>query len=224
MSSILSFLRQRGAYVLIAVLALGALIPAASAGAAHERRTFDLVLANPKLLQCIAQDPNDPTNPPTASVTVTRGDLNDNLALTVKHFKPGLKFDMFTVQRSNKLADGSPDPSFKGSFGLAWYQSDVQVGDDGESTTRINTVLLDQIFGFDPDVSLSPINTFHVGFWFNSPDDARPCLGHLTPVTPFNGDHTAGPLAFISTPNADTQLGPLCVNPDFSKTPVACNP
>ena len=43
-------------------------------------------------------------------------------------------------------------------------------------------------------------------------------------VTPFNGEHHAGPLAFISLPDATTNLGPLCANPDTSKTPVACNP
>jgi hypothetical protein len=218
-----TFFRRGAAPLLIALLAVGVLIPASAAGATKERHTFDLVLANPRLLNCIAQDPDDPKKQPTASVTVTRGDLNDNLTLTVKHFKPGLKFDLFTLQRSNKLADGSPDPSFT-NFGLAWYQSDVHVDDDGDGTTRINTILLDQIFGFDPDVSLAPINTFHVGFWFNSPEDARPCLGAATPVTPFNGEHNAGPLAMISLPRADTSLGPLCVNPDLSRTPVSCNP
>jgi hypothetical protein len=28
----------------------------------------------------------------------------------------------------------------------------------------------------------------------------------------------------ISVPNAQTDLGPLCVNPDFSQDPVRCNP
>ena len=223
MSSLVRFLKHRGAYLLIALLALGLLIPASSAGAAKERHTFDLVLANPKLLQCVAADPDDPRKVPTATVTVTRGDLNDELVLNTRHFKPGLQFDLFTVQRSNKLADGSADPNFT-NFGLAWYQSDIHVDDDGNNHTRINTILLDQIFGFDPDVSLKPLNTFHVGFWFNNPDDARPCLGDATPVTPFNGEHNAGPLAFISKPLADTGLGPLCVNPDFSKSPIACNP
>src|SRR6516162_7285568 len=50
---------------------------------------------------------------PTAHVKVTRGDLNDSLSLHVEHFKPNLGFDMFTVQNSNLLADGSPDPNFK---------------------------------------------------------------------------------------------------------------
>jgi hypothetical protein len=93
---------------------------------------------------------------------------------------------------------------------------------DGDGSAVIHTILLDQIFGFDPDVSLPPTNTFHVGFWFNSPRDAAPC--GFTGSTPFNGDHHAGPLAFISLPNAITNLGPLCIKPNTSTTPARCNP
>lgn len=71
-------------------------------------------------------------------------------------------------------------------------------------------------------MNLPPTNTFHVGFWFNNPADAAPC--GFTGVTPFNGDHRAGPLAMISRPNAATLLGPLCVNPNTSVSPVTCNP
>jgi hypothetical protein len=72
------------------------------------------------------------------------------------------------------------------------------------------------IFGFDPAVGLAPTNTFHVGFWFNKPAGANNCV-HL--ITPFNGEHKAGPLAFITRPDATTQLGPLCV---LTPTPRTC--
>jgi hypothetical protein len=36
----------------------------------------------------------------------------------------------------------------------------------------------------------------------------------VTKPTPFNGEHTAGPVAFISVPNAITNLGPLCTDPN----------
>ena len=67
-----------------------------------------------------------------------------------------------------------------------------------------------------------PTNTFHVGFWFNQPEDATNC--GFTGFTPFNGEHQAGPLAMISLPEVATDLGPLCFNPDFSSDPVRCNP
>ena len=151
---------------------------------------------------------------------MTRGARNDTLTLTLAHFKPGLNFDLFTVEKSNQQADGSPVPGFT-NFGLAWYQSDIHVKSDGTSTTTIRTILLDQIFGFDPAVSLAPTNTFHVGFWFDSPAKAAPC--GFTGSTPFNGEHNAGPVAFISRPNPTTNLGPLCTDPNPTPPP-ACNP
>jgi uncharacterized repeat protein (TIGR01451 family) len=173
---------------------------------------------NVKFLPCLAA----PGATPSVTATVQRGSLNDLMTLQLAGFRPGLAFDLFTVQRSPQLADGSPDPAFAGSFGLAWYQSDIEVGPRGTASVTIQTILLDQIFGFDPDAGLSPTNTFHVGFWFNSPADAAPC-GFIG-TTPFNGDHNAGPLAFITRPNAVTGLGPLCTNPTTSTFGVSCNP
>jgi hypothetical protein len=158
---------------------------------------------------------------PQARATVIRGKLNDTLILDLDGIKPGLAFDLFTVQHSPFLADGSKDPKFKGSFGLAWYQSDIQIGkhnDDGH--VRVQTILLDQIFGFDPDVLLPPTNTFHVGFWFNNPEDAEACGFPVAKPTPFNGEHKAGPLAMISLPDDDTGLGPLCTDPNNSTKPA----
>jgi len=42
--------------------------------------------------------------------------------------------------------------------------------------------------------------------------------------TPFNGEHRAGPLAFISRPDAGTGLGPLCSHPDLSTDPSRGDP
>ncbi|MBV9037178.1 MAG: hypothetical protein JO182_21995 [Acidobacteriaceae bacterium] len=197
-----------------------ALPTTASAQNPVDEVTFKLV-PNPKFVDCLRRSPWEE---PTAKATVIRGELNDTLILDVDGIKPGLGFDLFTVQRSPFLADGSADPNFK-TFGLAWYQTDVQVGkytDDGH--VRIKTILLDQIFGFDPDVSLPPTNTFQVGFWFNNPQDAAACGFDPTKPTPFNGEHKAGPLAMISLPDAKTGLGPLCTNPDLSTSPASCNP
>jgi hypothetical protein len=156
-------------------------------------------------------------------VTVERGDLNDTLTLRLRNIKPHLAFDLFTVQRSAFLADGRPDLTAR-NRGLAWYQSDVQADADGTGQVRVRTVLVDKIFGFDPDVNLAPTNTFHVGFWFNDPADAQPCGFDPANFTQFNGQHHAGPLAMISLPDATTGLGPLCLRPDTSVTPARCNP
>jgi hypothetical protein len=104
--------------------------------------SFNLV-ANPKTLECLRGNYNEE---PRARATIVRGKLNDTLILDLDGIKPGLQFDLFTVQNSFFLASGSADPKFTGSFGLAWYQSDIEIprhSDRGH--VRISTILLDQI-------------------------------------------------------------------------------
>ena len=211
-------------------LALGIAVAAATAESAlaadGDTIRFQL-FPNKSVVHCLAA--SDAVTP-TVDVVVRRGRLNDKMKLYLKNFKPGLNFDLFTVQRSPQLADGAADPEFvAGRFGLAWYQSDIHVNEDDDSEgepskVEIKTILLDQIFGFDSDVALPPTNTFHVGFWFNDPNDAADCGFNVNKPTPFNGEHRAGPLAFISRPDAITDLGPLCAHPDLSTDPSSCNP
>ncbi|MBV8094200.1 MAG: hypothetical protein JOY71_26665 [Acetobacteraceae bacterium] len=181
---------------------------------------------NPNLnvVPCLAADG---ATPPKAIVKVRRGELNDRLRIRVRGLKPHLAFDLFTVQRSPLDAQGGKAKDFTGSFGLAWYQTDLQADDNGNAEATIQTILLDQIFGFDPDVKLPPTNTFHVGFWFNNPEDAAACGFDPTKPTPFNGEHRAGPLAMISQPT-DSGLGPLCTSPTGANpddpNALPCNP
>ncbi len=202
--------------------ALAALIVAPRIGhaAQAEQKQFELV-PNPAAFRCLAAFPDDPTKPPSATVTVKQGKLNDTLTIKLKNIKEGLDFDLFTVEHSPLLSDGTADPDFV-NFGLAWYQSDLEVGKNHKGNTTIKTILINQIFGFDPEVHLAPTSTFHVGFWFDSPDAVADCNLHGT--TPFNGDHTAGPFAMISVPDDKSGLGPLCLDPDLSSDPVHCNP
>ena len=147
------------------------------------------LFVNAANLPCLRKDGDK--NDPSVDVDVTRGKLNDTLTIHLRDFKPDLDFDVFTVQNSNQQADGSAVTGFT-NFGLAWYQSDLHSDSKGHGRVQIKTILLDQIFGFDPAVALAPTNTFHVGFWFNDPADAAAC--GFTGVTPFNGEHMAGPL------------------------------
>lgn len=178
---------------------------------------------NPKFEKCFAQYPDDPSRRPQADVVVVRGDLADSLKLRAKNIKPGMKFDMFTIEKSQLKSDATADPNFT-NFGLAWYQSDVEAEKNGSARVTLRTILLDQIFGFDPVANLSPTGTFHVGFWFNDPNDAAPCGFDPAHPTPFNGDHDAGPVAMISVPDGASNLGPLCTKPDTSTSPARCSP
>jgi hypothetical protein len=218
-------IRPRRSFIALAAAALTvatvSVIAAYGASGKTEAR-FDLSV-NPKFADCLAKYPNDPSRAPSASVEVEKGDLNDRLTLRVHNIKPNLAFDLFTVQRSTLDARGKPI-SPAPSFGVAWYQSDVQADDNGNGHVKIQTILADQIFGMNLDQSPpQPTNTFHVGFWFNDPNDAARCGFDVSKPTPFNGEHRAGPLAIISLPDAKTGLGPLCLNPDASQ-PSGCNP
>ena len=207
------------------ITGIGAISIPSTASAQNSKQSvivFDLV-ANPQFANCLRASQSEE---PRARATVVRGQLNDVLTLDLSGIKPGLQFDLFTVQNTSLLGPSTPNPAFTGSFGLAWYQSDIHIGSTGDGQARIKTILLDQIFGFDPDVALKPTNTFHVGFWFNNPKDAAACgfpANNPAKFTPFNGEHKAGPLAMISVPDPHTKLGPLCTDPNPSQ-PSGCNP
>src|SRR5262245_56279556 len=79
---------------------------AGSVQAQSNTAEFDLT-PNPKFVSCLGA----PGETPSAHVKVVRGKLNDTLTISAKNIKPGLGFDMFTVQRSSLLADGTPDPN-----------------------------------------------------------------------------------------------------------------
>jgi hypothetical protein len=130
-------------------LPLAAALPLAAIFALPQAATSSPELARfsmfpvAKFLPCMAA----PGQTPTATATVVKGDPNDTLVLSTSGFKPGLKFDLFTIQRSSQQADGSP--ATVPGVGMAWYQSDV----NANSSVALKTVLVDQIFGFDPDVA-----------------------------------------------------------------------
>jgi len=203
--------------IIAALMALGlAMLSAEMPAYAQLQKTFSLK-PNPATLNCLRSG----SATPSATVTVGQGALADDLTITGSGIKPRLAFDLFTVQNSSLLANGTPDPHFT-NFGLAWYQTDLEANSSGQIFGTLHTILINQIFGFDPAVSLPPTNTFHVGFWFNNPNNATAC--GFTGFTPFNGEHHAGPLAMISVPSATTGLGPLCLSPNTSTRPATCNP
>lgn len=211
----------------LTVLALGvavvAPVPQTAAQSTVPGTHFEL-FPNPKFVSCLGV-PGGAT--PKAQVTVIPGQLNDTLVIKAENIRPGLGFDLFTIERTNLLADHSVDPAFANKFGLSWYQSDLQANAQGRIQATIKTVLLNEIFGFDSDLSNpAPINTFNLGFWFNNPNDATVdgCTFDVTHPTPFNGEHNAGPLAMSSAPDAVTNLGPLCTTPNTDNQPATCNP
>jgi hypothetical protein len=129
----------------------------------------------------------------------------------VEGLPPNTNFDFFVIQVPNA------------PFGMAWYQGDIETNRWGRGHERFVGRFNEETFivaqGAAPapqphgnadaptNPATGPVHTFHLGLWFNSPDDARKagCPGD---VTPFNGDHNAG-IQVLSTRNAPDLEGPL---------------
>src|SRR5271166_4742691 len=62
--------------------------------------------ASPSILPCLRRAPSIT---PSALVIVGQGTLADDLTIVVTGVKPGLAFDLFTVQNSNALPTGAFD-------------------------------------------------------------------------------------------------------------------
>jgi len=131
---------------------------------------------------------------------------------------PNTDFDLFVIQVPNK------------PFGLSWYQGDIETNKDGvgygEFVGRFNIETFIVAPGVAPapadpfhdpnrildaaqNPATNPVQIYHIGLWFNNPQDFVKAGGPAgLPVTPFNGEHDAGPQVLNSGLFGDTD-GPL---------------
>jgi hypothetical protein len=137
----------------------------------------------------------------------------------VEGLPPNTDFDFFVIQIPHA------------PFGVAWYQGDIETNSHGVGHGRfigrfsIETFIVSLAMQPSPVVfnnppfadvptgpQTGPIHTYHLGLWFNSPQDAAKAGGPNT-VTPFNGEHNAG-VQVLNTTNFPDDFGPLRhVNP-----------
>jgi hypothetical protein len=126
---------------------------------------------------------------------------------------PNIELDAFVIQV----------PNFP--FGMSWYQGDIETDGYGKAKAQFIGRFNVETFVIAPGVApapvvhheptqdaaenpvTAPIHTFHIGIWFNSPDDAR-AAGCPAAVTPFNGEHNAGVQVF-NTASFPDHAGPL---------------
>lgn len=134
----------------------------------------------------------------SAQITVTNrfvaDALNDVMTLTATGLPPKTAFDVFLVEHSP-----ISNTAFAG-FGKGWYQSDLNSDDNGQASITVQGIFDQETFIEDPSAPFSPVHTFDVGFWFNSPADEQRICGNATAPapTPFNGEQNAGLLAMIT--------------------------
>jgi hypothetical protein len=146
----------------------------------------------------------------SGSVTVKSQGTVEMMQVDVEGLPPKTEFDFFVIQLPNA------------PFGLSWYQGDLETNESGNASGtfigRFNeetfivapgTGVAPQVHDADADTNpaTDPVHTFHLGLWFNSPDDASKA-GCSNTVTPFNGEHNAG-IQVLNTSNFAPDKGPL---------------
>ena len=153
-----------------------------------------------------------------ATVRITPAGPVEIMDVVVEGLRPKTDYDFFVIQVP------------KAPFGVSWYQGDIETDKNGRGHERfvgrfnIETFAVapgsapaPEVFnGPFPDATLNPpfnpIQMYHLGLWFNSPQDAQ-AAGCPAAVTPFNGQHNAG-IQVLNTSNFPDDHGPLrSVNP-----------
>jgi len=138
----------------------------------------------------------------------------EELTVVVSGLPANTDFDFFSIQVPNA------------PFGLAWYNGDIETDGRGigvgHFVARYNVetfivspgaVPAPQVFTKQPfpdakqGVKVGPVQLYHLGLWFNSPDDAEKA-GCANTVTPFNGTHNAG-IQVLNTGTFPDLKGPL---------------
>ena len=150
----------------------------------------------------------------TATVTITPTGPVEIMNVSVQGLPPNTEFDFFVIQ-----VPTAP-------FGISWYQGDIHTDTNGRGhqifigrfsietfsvapgSAPAPIVFEDGLFpNADRNPPFNPIQMYHLGLWFGSPDAAR-AAGCPDTVTPFNGEHNAG-IQVLNTSNFENEHGPL---------------
>ncbi|HUD39087.1 MAG TPA: hypothetical protein VMR14_19460 [Streptosporangiaceae bacterium] len=189
-----------GAVGLVGTMALSAGI--ASAGATPTAPTapakshsfsFNLV-PSPGIKSCLPKA--------GGRVTITPGDENDTMTVSIHGMPANTGFDLFVIQEPLK------------PFGVAWYQTDVNAGAYGTGSATVRGVFDVETFSVSVGgtTTFAPTHQYHLGLWFNNPKTpfklgCEPGVSAPT-VTPFNGEQHAG-IQVLNTSNFPVKKGPL---------------
>lgn len=158
----------------------------------------------------------------SATVKITPAGPVEIMDVVLQGLPANTEFDFFVLQVP------------KAPFGISWYQGDVVTDKHGRGRQQFVGRFSIETFavapgsapapvvfsGAFPDASLNPsfnpIQMYHLGLWFGSPQSAQ-AAGCPTTVTPFNGEHNAG-IQVLNTSNFPDDHGPLRnVNPSAPK-------
>jgi len=200
-------LHRRGLARTTAVLGVTAVVAAAvSAGlttasasadgpGAHSAASFSFNLVpSPNIAACLPKA--------GGRVTITPGNLNDIMKVSIHGMPAKAGFDLFVIQQP--LAP----------FGVSWYQTDVNAGPSGSGSATVQGVFDVETFSVSPGgtTTFAPTHQYHLGLWFANPNTPLKLgcePGATAPiVTPFNGEQHAGVQA-LNTSQFPVNAGPL---------------
>jgi hypothetical protein len=193
-----------------AVLAAGGVASAATSGhsaaAKGDVHTFKLVRsAGSVTAGCLPHA--------KATVTVKRAGIVEIMTINASGLPKNTGFDVFVIQVPNA------------PFGISWYQGDLDSNKHGDAHGQYAGRFSNETFAVATGVAtapvvhhspiadassnpaFAPVHMYHVGVWFNSANKAG-AVGCANTVTPFNGEHNAGPQA-LSTQQFSDHHGPL---------------
>jgi len=135
------------------------------------------------------------------------------MEVDVSGLPPKTEYDLFVIQVP------------KAPFGVSWYQGDMETNGNGRDHQRFIGRFNVETFAVATNVApapvvhdsptqdasqnpaFAPVHTYHLGLWFNSPEDASKA-GCNGATTPFNGEHNAG-VQVLNTSNFADDQGPL---------------
>jgi hypothetical protein len=201
--------KRLGALAGMTVLAGGAaatLSFASGAGASVKHTSFDMVRSAASVKANCLQGAE-------ADVSIESRGPVEVMKVRASNLPANTDFDFFVTQVPNA------------PFGVSWYQGDLESNSTGHAYGTFVGRFSVETFAVAPGVApapvvfngaipdasanpaFNPVQMYHLGLWFNSPADAA-AAGCSRAVTPFNGEHNAGPQA-LSTQNFPDQSGPL---------------
>ena len=146
----------------------------------------------------------------TGTVNIQPGNAVDIMTIAIYNMPKKTTFNVFIIQSPNA------------PFGMAFYHGDVITDGNGVGFGTFMGRLNVESFVVAPgtlpapqneptDASsnpmTNPIQLYHIGLWFDSPDAAAKA-GCANTVTPFNGKHNAG-IQVLNTADFDALAGPL---------------
>jgi hypothetical protein len=168
---------------------------AAAASASHGDDSFSFKLVpSPGIAACLPHA--------GGNVTITPGNQNDTMKVSVHGMPANAGFDLFVIQQPLK------------PFGVSWYQTDVNANRYGDGSATVRGVFDVETFSVSPGgaATFAPTHQYHLGMWFNNPSTpfklgCEP--GATAPtVTPFNGEQHAG-IQALNTSEFPANAGPL---------------